>query len=133
MPPPQFAKMGPSESGDEVRNLSHFRKTADRSNGTYKAPYLYRDAGNYKFWGEFCVAGMISMDDLKPYLLDGEYLVLKKIDVPSLVPEARNDDDHTLHEFDSIVPTQPSGCVFTAAEFIGRIRAVSEAGWFRWP
>ena len=27
---------------------------------TRKITYLYRDAGNYKFWGEFCVLGELS-------------------------------------------------------------------------
>lgn len=120
--------------------FSRLRKKAGRSivedatpNGTYRVVYLYRDAGNYKFWGGSCIAGATSIDDLKPYLLHGEYFVPERIGIPSLVPDVRNDDDHSLHEFDSIVPAEPSVCVFTAKEFVGRVSAANEAGWFRCP
>src|SRR6185312_2163298 len=101
------------------------------ANGTHRVVYLYRDAGNYKFWGEFYIAGAISIDDLRSYLLHGEYFVPEKVGIPSLAPDARNDDDHSLHEFDSIVPTNPSACVFAAKEFVDRMQAASKAGWFR--
>jgi hypothetical protein len=97
---------------------------------TRKITYLYRDAGNYKFWGEFCVLGELSLDNLRPHLFDSEYFVPEKIGIPSLVPEAQNDDDHLLHEFHSIEPTEPALCPFTADELIERLRTANASGWF---
>jgi len=137
-----FAKCesGPGESRGRMtklaRPITRFGLStveASKSNGTYKVVYLCSYAGNYKFWGEFCIAGPISMDDLKLHLLHGEYFVPERMGIPSLIPDARNDDDHPLHEIDSIVPARPSVCAFTAADFICRIRAASETGWFRCP
>jgi hypothetical protein len=97
---------------------------------TMKITYLYRDASNYKFWGEFCVLGELSLDDLRPYLHDREWFVPEKVGIPSLVPECRNEDDHVLHEFISIDPSEPALCPFSAEELIERIRAAKEVGWF---
>ncbi|HWY16951.1 MAG TPA: hypothetical protein VNX86_17600 [Rhizomicrobium sp.] len=97
---------------------------------TRKITYLYRDAGNYKFWGEFCVLGELSLDNLRPHLFGSEYFVPEKIGIPSLVPESQNDDDHLLHEFHSIEPTEPALCPFTADELIERLRTANASGWF---
>jgi hypothetical protein len=95
-----------------------------------KITYLYRDASNYKFWGEFCVLGELSLEDLRPYLFDHEWFVPEKVGIPSLVPEARNDDDHVLHEFFSIDPSEPALCSFSAEELIERVRIADASDWF---
>ena len=61
--------------------------------------YMYRDAGNYKFYGNFCLSGLLSISEIEPYLINGEYFVPIEIALPSLVPEQMNSDDHLLHEF----------------------------------
>ena len=109
--------------------LASARKSRQASK-TQKITYLYRDAGNYKSWGEFCVLGQLSLDDLRPHLFDCEFFVPEKIGIPSLVPEAQNDDDHLLHEFDRIEPTEPALCPFTADELIERLRTANASGWF---
>lgn len=109
--------------------LANARKSRQVSK-THKITYLYRDAGNYKFWGEFCVLGALSFDDLRPHLLESEFFVPEKIGIPSLVPEVQNDDDHMLHEFHSVEPTEPTRCPFTADELIERLRVANASGWF---
>ena len=109
--------------------LASARKSRQASK-TQKITYLYRDAGNYKFWGEFYVLGILSLDDLRPHLLHRDYFVPDKIEIPSLVPDVQNADDHMLHEFHSIEPTEPALCPFTADELIERRRAANAAGWF---
>jgi hypothetical protein len=104
--------------------------TSRQTNKTQKITYLYRDGGNYKFWGEFLVLGALSLDDLRPHLFDGEYFVPEQIGIPSLVPEARNDDDHMLHVFHSIEPSEPGLCPLSADELIERLRIANESGWF---
>lgn len=97
---------------------------------TRKVVYLYRDAGNYKFWGEFNVRGELSLDDLGPHLLDGEYFVPQQIGVLSLVPQVRNDDDHLLHEFCQIEPAPTGPYLCTSRELLTRIRRANAQGWF---
>jgi hypothetical protein len=95
----------------------------------HKITYLYRDAGNYKFWGDFYVMGDISLSSLSPYLFDGEYFVPERIGVPSLVPFQKNDDDHLLHEFVSAEDADSTTCSLTAEEFTARVRAANIMGW----
>lgn len=97
---------------------------------THKIVYINRDAGNYKFRGEFCVAGTLSLNDLSAHLLDEQYFVPDKIGIPSLLPQFRNEDDHDLHEIEEIVPAEPTACLLTAEEFISRVRAANNGGWF---
>ncbi|HEV2561074.1 MAG TPA: hypothetical protein VGT78_02935 [Rhizomicrobium sp.] len=98
-----------------------------------KVVYLYRDAGNYKFWGEFYVAGELSIEELRPHLFHGEYFVPEKVGIPALVPESRNDDDHMLHELESIEIADASPYLFTSSELINCFRAANASGWFSGP
>jgi hypothetical protein len=97
---------------------------------TQKITYLYRDAGNYKFWGEFFVCGNLSFNDLKPYLFDEEYFVPEKIGLPSLVPKIRNDDDHLLHEFFSIEAGKARSQPISAEDLLAGLRDAHSEGWF---
>jgi hypothetical protein len=97
---------------------------------TQKVVYLYRDAGNYKFWGEFHIVGELSLDDLKPHLLHGEYFIPERIGLPSLVPEVQNEDDHLLHEFSYIELTGTMPYLVAATEFVERVRLANTQGWF---
>jgi len=97
---------------------------------TQKVVYLYRDAANFKCRGEFCVAGTLVLEDLRPFLLDSQFFIPDAVGIPSLTPLCRGDADHLLHEVDSIAPAAPTPCPFTARELIERFRVASEHNWF---
>lgn len=70
--------------------------------------YQYRDASNYKVWGEILLSGAPSQDDivaLRAHLEDGEYFVAEQVGIPALYEElwdlsgGPTSDDHALHEF----------------------------------
>lgn len=70
--------------------------------------YLYRDASNYKAWGEILLSGVPSQNDivvLHARLESGEYFVAEQVGIPALYKElwdlsgGPNSDDHALHEF----------------------------------
>lgn len=69
--------------------------------------YIYRDASNYKAWGEILLLGIPSKNDieiLRTSLELGEYFVAEQIGIPTLYQElwefgGPNQDDHALHEF----------------------------------
>lgn len=70
--------------------------------------YLYRDASNYKAWGEIFLSGVPSQNDivaLRACLESGEYFVAEQVGIPALYRElwelsgGPNCDDHALHEF----------------------------------
>lgn len=70
--------------------------------------YLYRDASNYKAWGEILLSGVPSQDDieaLRTCLESGECFVAEQVGIPSVYKElwdlsgGPTSDDHALHEF----------------------------------
>ena len=93
--------------------------------------YMYRDAGNYKFYGEFCVSGLLAMYEIAKYLIHGEYFVPTEIALTSLVPEQMNTDDHLLHEFVSFRYSITERHTMSKAQFIRLIRKAHETGWFK--
>jgi len=73
--------------------------------------YQYRDAGNYKAFGELLIEGEMTPNDLAaliPYLYDGEYFIPEEVGIPSLQPKlwdensGPNEDDHEWHTFENI-------------------------------
>jgi len=71
--------------------------------------YQYRDAGNYKAYGELLIEGEFTNGDLEalaPYLYDGEYFVPEEVGIPPLQPllcedfGGPNENDHDWHAFE---------------------------------
>jgi hypothetical protein len=102
----------------------------DSSGPFLKITYRYADAGNWKFWGEFHVRGEMSLNDLQPYLFEGEFFIPERIGLRSLVPEMKNEDDHLLHTFEELAAAEPSPYECTANELVERVRLADEEGWF---
>lgn len=74
--------------------------------------YLYRDAGNYKAWGELLLDGTFSDEEIEQIemKLDSKaYFIAEQIGVPALCQtlwddceSSFNEDDHVWHEFSEI-------------------------------
>jgi hypothetical protein len=69
---------------------------------------MYRDASNYKSWGEILLSGTPSQNNIELLLASlesGEYFVAEQVGIPTLyqslwaLSDGPNDDDHALHEF----------------------------------
>lgn len=69
--------------------------------------YQYRDASNYKAWGEMLLSGVPSQNDiatLRARLESDVYFVAEQVGIPALYQQlwdfgGPNCDDHALHEF----------------------------------
>lgn len=79
------------------------------SNNNIKINYLYRDAGNYKEFGEiiFTNQDLKSLDEIelaiRKNLIEGEFFIPEKWNVPRLSFEDYSPElDHDYHEFESI-------------------------------
>lgn len=92
--------------------------------------YLYRDASNYKYWGDFCVLGELHVQELNDYLFDGEFFIPEKIGLAALRPEATINGDHLLHSFEECKAVEGREYQMTAGEFRSRIREACLRGWF---
>jgi len=122
-----FVRMGVSFELDPLKNgLSMVKQIRT------KIVYLYRDASNYKYWGEFHLSGSLELADVRPLLFQDEYFLPEKIGVQRLTPACMNSDDHDLHEFVSAERVAEAPCPTDAPanEFINRLRKASSGGWF---
>ena len=77
-------------------------------NKFYVLEYLYRDANNFKSFGEILISGEVSEDyieEIKAYLDSGEFFVAEQVNIPTLYSylwEYSNGPtiaDHAFHEF----------------------------------
>lgn len=75
--------------------------------------YLYRDAGNYKNWGDVVFLNEHNHDAdvmeqlTRKTLIDGEFFVAEKAEIPDLKFKTYVSSlDHDWHEFHSLTPTQ---------------------------
>lgn len=82
------------------------------SNNNIKFNYLYRDAGNYKEFGEitFTNKDSKSLEEIefviRKNLIEGEFFIPEKWNVPRLSFENYSPElDHEYHEFESLEVT----------------------------
>lgn len=95
-----------------------------------KVDYMYRDASNYKFHGEFIVKGKLRNSQIIEFLHDHEFFVPHEIGIEHLLNLPLNQDDHYLHTFESFEETSDTNCICTSIEFIEKIKKASCNGWF---
>lgn len=82
-----------------------------REGGFCVFEYLYRDASNYKAWGELLLSGTPTDGEiaaLRERLESGEYFIAEQVGIPAVYEElwkfsdGPTEDDHALHEFVSV-------------------------------
>jgi len=75
--------------------------------------YLYRDADNYKAFGEILLTGKVTdnnIEELKSLLDSGEYFVAEQVGIPTLYSQLWKYSngptvaDHAYHEFSELRP-----------------------------
>jgi len=80
-------------------------------NNYYVLEYLYRDANNFKAFGQILVLGNISenyITEIKSYLDSGEFFVAEQVNIPALYTQlwkysnGTTIADHAFHEFSSL-------------------------------
>lgn len=84
--------------------------------------YLYRDAGNYKYWGEVVFSNRDDTDpatleaEAQRHLIDGNWFVAEDVGLPDLRTDSWDEElDHDWHEFHSLSATSA-----TADDPVGR-------------
>jgi hypothetical protein len=95
-----------------------------------KVEYLYRDYGNWKFYGEFILDGCFDFDEARKYLYEEVKFVPKEVGVPSLMPRDLNEDDHWLHEIvETSISDEFLSPLMSSMEFTRRLKKANEVGW----
>ena len=106
-----------------------------------KFSYLYRDAGNYKAWGEVVFGNPenIPLNELdarlrKPFEVDGLF-VAHQVSIPEVflyLSGELTDDDHCYHEFFSLELTdeKPNDHLGRSIkQFVEQVEEESNLGW----
>jgi hypothetical protein len=101
--------------------------------------YLYRDAANYKVWGQLLLEGVVSEIDrqvLASKFESGDLFIAEQLGIPALYgdlwefSDGPTEDDHVWHTFHAlraVTPEDPSTVVFgSVVDLVARIEAVEE-------
>ena len=71
--------------------------------------YRYRDASNYKAYDEIIVEGVVTLEQIQPFLNEGEFFIPEQVGLRELQEELTSfpsEDDHVWHELDLVEPTE---------------------------
>ena len=110
-------------------------------NRSIKFVYLYRDASNYKQWGQVTFPNPEGIDAnsldrrLRRVMMIDSTFMASQVLVPDLFlfnTMLVNEDDHCLHEFDSLeIVNEPSndGHGRSILEFVRQVERASRLGW----
>lgn len=99
--------------------------------------YLYRDASNYKRWGEVVFAGEATAELRERFanvLHEGEWFIAEQVRLPNVFLDdfPINDDDHCWHEFFAFVSTDAEvtdAYDRTMEQLVTEFERVCGAGW----
>jgi len=94
-----------------------------------RVEYMYRDASNYKFHGEFVVSGTLLRLHLEDFLFDGEFFVPHEIGLNHLLTYSMNKDDHYLHTFETFEKCAFDSFICTAEKFVLDVKSANRKGW----
>lgn len=82
-----------------------------------KFSYLYRDAGNYKTFNEIIFPGIITLEQIEPFLKEQTFFIPSKVGLPDLQEEFFSVDDHIWHEIKAMELTEQPPTITTEAPF----------------
>ncbi|HHA18653.1 MAG TPA: hypothetical protein ENK70_02995 [Methylophaga sp.] len=109
----------------------------------YVFEYLYRDANNFKAFGQVLVLGNITEDfiaEINSYLDFGEYFVAEQVNIPTLYSQlwkysnGPTSADHAFHEFSLIrLATEQESAALdlwgAASDLLDTFRMASQQSW----
>ena len=95
-----------------------------------KICYVYRDASNYKTYGEAVIKGSLKLNEIKPYFYDHQFFIPSEVGFKDLNPEIFTSDDHIWHKLYGIEPTEKSPTVETDSEtLVAKFKYLSSINW----
>jgi hypothetical protein len=92
--------------------------------------YMYRDAENFKKYGECILSGVLTIEDLCPYLSYGEYFIPSEVGLLDLQELPLRSYDHIWHEIIQLsLVGEPVDMPFSAKQFIDIFQKASDNNW----
>ncbi len=92
--------------------------------------YMYRDAGNYKYYNSIVLCGRLSLANLREYLHEHEFFIPCVVGLDDLHPIPTTADDHIWHEFVEIGNTDnPPTIDISSKTLLFRFHIAKELDW----
>ncbi|MBX3177272.1 MAG: hypothetical protein KF886_07930 [Candidatus Hydrogenedentes bacterium] len=92
--------------------------------------YLYRDAHNYKTFGEAVLRGALSPEEVQPCYHEKTWFLPEEVGLDGLQEHPTTSADHVWHEIIALQPTpEPPTTPLTAHAFLQRMKAAANARW----
>lgn len=93
--------------------------------------YMYRDAGNYKYFRTVVLTGSLDADDLQEYLHEHHYFVPSAVGLDDLQPDPLTLDDHIWHEVFETRETEESPSIKTnSLDLVQKFRRAKNHDWW---
>jgi hypothetical protein len=92
--------------------------------------YMYRDASNFKQFGEFVIDGTIELSEIDQFFWESEFFIPERVGVKRLVSHKKTYDDHCLHEIIALQGDAEGEAIMSAAVLVDRFRKAADEGWF---
>jgi len=92
--------------------------------------YMYRDGENYKQYNEVVLEGAFTLDQLRPYLYEGQFFLPSEVGLDDLQEYPYRHCDHIWHEMVSADLTDDAPTVeVRAEEFVARFERAGGTKW----
>jgi hypothetical protein len=92
--------------------------------------YLYRDAWNYKKFHSINLAGVVSLEQIEPFLRDYTFFVPSEVGLPDLQEEVFKSYDHIWHEIETLELTDEQPTVtIDASTLLANFKKAHNRDW----
>ena len=92
--------------------------------------YLYRDAANYKIFETIVLCGALRIDEITPFLHEGEFFIPSRVGLIDLQPSVKTEFDHGWHEIVEVKPSDEEVTIpLTTAELTASFRGAAVNRW----
>lgn len=92
--------------------------------------YLYRDAWNYKKFHSIILPGVVTLEQIEPFLRDQTFFIPSEVGLLDLQEDVFKSYDHIWHEIEAIKLTdeQPTVAV-DASTLLANFRIAHDKNW----
>lgn len=95
-----------------------------------KFSYLYRDAWNYKKFHSLILLGVVSLEEIEPFLREHTFFIPSEVGLPDLQEEVFKSYDHIWHEIEAVELTDERPTVaFDASSFLTNLKKAHSQDW----
>lgn len=92
--------------------------------------YLYRDAANYKVFETVILCGALRIDEVTPFLHEGEFFIPSQVGLCDLQPPVKTEFDHVWHEVVEVKLTDKKATIPLTTEILSfNFRVAADNRW----